>query len=344
MKPKLCSCLLLMSLARTASAGGFTGRLPMRVAPGQSVLDYPVTVPVGLKAAYKAIVQTDEAPARFEIQLRHQETGRVCESQYLPAIEGVCGETVSFYAPAGKSPRDYWLYFRPDDAEQEALEDELAGRTKKDLLTGIPMGSLMVNLTEGWNLRAGSSVSGAAGGIVFNIYRVTPAGRKEMSPHFTFEKLAEGPVVAAFVMRAKSGYEDTFVWYVYKRGGYRICRLGGQDATRMYWIATVGKARYFLFSHSRFPIDIKAGGSPSGSGRFLLASMGEDANLLLCADKRFHCSITPRVLMHGSWREMFVRYRTRPFDETAREGDAIVDWIDHLSERTTFGKAEKTGG
>ena len=111
----------------------------------------------------------------------------------------------------------------------------------------------------------------------------------------------------------------------------------------MYWLAAVAKARYFLFSHSRFPIDKNDGGTLSGNGRFLLASIGDQANLLLCSDRRFHSRILGRVSVHGSWREMFVRYRSISFDEMDAEGDAIVDWIDHLAERVRFGKPAAAG-
>jgi hypothetical protein len=204
------------------------------------------------------------------------------------------------------------------------------------------MDEVTVNLTEGWNLDAGSNLSGADGRVVFNIYRVTPPGKKERSPQFTFEKIGDGSVVTAFVMKAKAGYEDVFVWYIYKRGGYRIRRFGGQDATSMYWMARLSMCRYFLLNGDRFPREIQGKENQSGAGRFCLATIGEHSNFLFAADKNISCICTAsEVRVHGAWREMFLRYRRNTFDEMAAEGDAIVQWIDHLAERVTVGKPER---
>ena len=336
------ACLCLTVCLASAGAGEFSYRLPLKIAPSpHRIADYPVTVPVDLSAAHKAVSEGSGAkPGWFKVQLRGRRADKPAEAQYLPAIGKLCGESVSFYLPADGTERDLWLYFEPEEADVSGLEDELGEASKKEMLTGIPMDSVRVNLTEGWNSQAGSNLSGSDGRVVFNIYRVTPPGGKEVSPVFYFEKIASGPVVSAFLMRAKSGYDEAFLWLIYRRGGYRILRLGGKDDTRLYWLATIAKARYFQFSHDRFPMTSQAGGYQRANGRFCLASVGDSASFLLCTDNRIHCLVRQRPSIYGAWREAFVRYRATPFDDMASEGDAIIDWMDNQPKRITLGKPE----
>jgi hypothetical protein len=331
---------LAFSLAGEAEEVSY--RLPVAFRQGPyPIEDFAVTLPFRLTESYRAVTKEKAPVGSFHVELR-EKTGKKLQAQYLPAVEGICDESVSFYIPSGDKARDLWLYFKPVDAAEAGLEDEIAGTTKKEMLSDVTMGPNRVTLTEGWNNQAGSRVRGPDGGAGLSIYRVTPFGKKQISPHFVFEKISEGPVVTAFIMKAKSDYGDTFVWYIYRKGGYRIRRVGGHDATSMYWMAHVSGERYYLMSHDRFPREIVTKGYRRGSGRFCLASVGEKANFLFCADRTLHCVFpSRRVYVHGAWREMFVRFRSNSFDDMAADGDAITDWMDHVSERFSFGKPEK---
>jgi len=340
------TALALWSLCLTATpTRGETlkYRLPVKIVQFPKLIsDYPVTIPVALTEAYQeAAGKTVTPTGRFGVRLVRGETGTVHPCQYLRGTGQVIPGTLSFHLPSDGTGGDYWLYFEPEEAEDPGIEDGSEGKSKGDLLSGIPTDSAHLTLTEGWNSRAGSALRSDHGGVVFNIYRVTPAGQKEMSPHFVFEKVDEGPVLSAFLMRAKAGYDDLFLWLVYRKGGYRVLRYGGHNNTRMYWLSTIGKARYLLFSHDRFPIDLQDPGSKASAGRFCVVSVGDERNLLMCSDRRFHCKMIGRFAITGAWRQMFLRLAPTPFDDLAKQGEAIIDWIEHASERITFGKPEK---
>ncbi|MDP6359623.1 MAG: hypothetical protein QF473_31160, partial [Planctomycetota bacterium] len=204
-RPADLSVLLLLPCFAFSLAGeaeDVSYRLPVACRQGPySIEDFAVTLPVRLTESYRAITNEKAPVGSFHLELR-EKTGKVLEAQYLPAVEGVCDESVSFYIPTGDKTRDLWLYFKPMAADEAGLEDEIAGTTKKEMLSDVPMGPNRVTLTEGWNNQAGSRVRGPDGGAGLSIYRVTPFGKKQISPHFVFERISEGPVVTAFIMRA----------------------------------------------------------------------------------------------------------------------------------------------